>query len=623
MHGRDDEEAAVAAGGQRAPRVFGEQERAREEKGDERVPAVLGELADGRYVLEAGVRHHGVEAPEALERSVDGLAVSRAGRQVGRKRLPGAGLVGLEVDREDEGAVVLEPLSDRAADPARRPCDHDRSRADLVLLHRVGAIFPHHDRSLPPWRNADLGLIPSAKRNTFVPVTTFEGLPGAERRLSRRGLLAAAAAGGSALALGALRPSRLLAAPTWPGASAYPAEVPLLWFELALELVQTTPGFSPPVASRALGYAGVALYEALQPGMPRRRSLAGQLNELAPAPGSADGAYHWPTVANGALASILRSLFPTATAESARAIDELERRFSARAEADLPLGVSRRSVARGEAVAAHVFTWSTTDGGHEAFRNNFPPYDPPGGPGLWVPTPPDFRPALQPHWGANRPFALPSGAACTPPPPAYSDQVGSSFYAEAYECYTAATRLTPEQEAIARFWSDDPGQTPTPPGHSISILTQVARARAVTLAQAAEAYAKVGIAVADAFIACWNAKYRYTLLRPVTYIQSIVDAGWTPLLTTPPFPEYTSGHSVQSAAAAEVLTDLFGDVAFVDRTHESCLPARSFRSFHEAAEEAAVSRLYGGIHFRAAIERGLEQGCYVGRYASELVTADG
>lgn len=431
-----------------------------------------------------------------------------------------------------------------------------------------------------------------------------------------------AAAGGSALALGALHPSRLLAAPTWPPASAYTAEVPLLWFELALELVRTTPGFSPPVASRAFGYAGVALYEALLPGMPGGQSLAGQLNELPRAPNPSDRAYHWPTVANRALSSILRSLCPTATPESAGAIDELERRFASAAQALLPLGVYRRSIGRGEEVAAHIFAWSTNDGGHEAFLTNFPPYEPPSGPGLWVRTPPGFLPALQPYWGANRSFALSSGAACSPPPPpSYSGEPGSAFYAEAYECYSAVGRLTPEQEAIARFWSDDPGQTPTPPGHSISILTQVARTLDLSLAAAAEAYAKVGIAVADAFIGCWSTKYVHSLLRPVSYIRNLIDSGWTPLLATPPFPEYTSGHSVQSGAAAQVLTNLFGEVAFVDRTHESRgLPARSFSSFHEAAEEAAVSRLYGGIHFRAAIERGLEQGRCIGRHVSALVT---
>jgi hypothetical protein len=147
----------------------------------------------------------------------------------------------------------------------------------------------------------------------------------------------------------------------------------------------------------------------------------------------------------------------------------------------------------------------------------------------------------------------------------------------------------------------------------------VIRALDLPLDRAAEAYAKVGIAVADAFISCWRTKFRENLLRPVTYVRSVIDPDWTPLLITPPFPEYTSGHSVQSAAAAAVLTDLLGPVSFTDRTHESRgLPARSFASFNDAAREAAVSRMYGGIHFRAAIDRGLEQGVCVGGRACAL-----
>lgn len=438
--------------------------------------------------------------------------------------------------------------------------------------------------------------------------------------LSRRALLQRAAASTvGLLAIGATR-SAPASAVAWPRASAYDAEVPTAWFDLALGLVRTTPGFSPPVAARAFGYAGVALHEAVAPGITKRRSFAGVLNGLARAPGPADSTYHWPTVANSALATILRLLFPTTPSGNIAAIDELERRFAGEAQAALPFGIYKRSVARGTDLARHVFDWSTTDGGHEAFRNNFPAYTPQSGPGLWVPTPPGLLPALQPYWGANRPFVPGSGESCSPgPPPSFSESVGSAFYVEARECYRVTSDLTPEQKAIARFWSDDPGQTATPPGHSLSILTQVARELNLTLDRAAEAYAKLGVAVADSFVACWRTKYQYNLLRPVTYIRSVIDPSWTSLLVTPPFPEYTSGHSVQTAAAAQVLTSLFGQLAFTDHTHDARgLPSRAFGSFAAAAEEAAISRLYGGIHFRAAIERGLEQGACIGEQVAAL-----
>jgi hypothetical protein len=438
--------------------------------------------------------------------------------------------------------------------------------------------------------------------------------------LSRRALLQRAASSAVGLVAIAATRSESASAHAWPGASAYDAEVPTAWFDLALGLVRTTPGFSPPVASRAFGYAGVALHEAVAPGISKRGSFVGVLTGLTRAPGAADTAYHWPTVANSTLAAILRLLFPTTPSVNIAAIDELERRFAAEAQASLPFGIYKRSVSRGAEMARHVFDWSMTDGGHEAFLNNFPAYTPPSGPGLWVPTPPGLLRALQPYWGANRPFVLSSGETCSPdPPPAFSESVDSAFYAEALDCYRVTSDLTPEQEAIARFWSDDPGQTATPAGHSISILTQVARELNLTLDRAAEAYAKVGIAVVDAFISCWRTKYNYNLLRPVTYIRNVIDPNWTSLLITPPFPEYSSGHSVQTAAAAQVLTSLFGQLAFTDHTHDARgLPPRSFNSFAAAAEEAAISRLYGGIHFRAAIERGLEQGACIGKHVTAL-----
>ena len=222
---------------------------------------------------------------------------------------------------------------------------------------------------------------------------------------------------------------------------------------------------------------------------------------------------------------------------------------------------------------------------------------------------------MQPRWGDNRPFVLKSGSECAvDAPPPYSEDSASEFYRQALEVRDVVSSLTPDHETIALFWADDPGRTPTPPGHSISIATQVLKQKNASLAEAAETYAKAGMAVADSFIACWNTKYQHNLMRPITYIQSVIDADWTSLITTPPFPEYTSGHSVQSSAVAQVLTGLFGDnVAFADHTHdERGLAPRLFASFFAAAEEAAISRLYGGIHYRAAIEEGLEQGKCIG-----------
>jgi hypothetical protein len=409
-------------------------------------------------------------------------------------------------------------------------------------------------------------------------------------------------------------------------ASSYDSSVAIDWFTLQTNLVQTTPGFTPPVAARAFGYSGVALYESVAPGMPDYQTLAGQLNELTEPPQPSAGvAYHWPMVANSALATITRYMYANTADENKAAIDALYDQYAAEFESTLDADVFSRSVTQGRVVADAVYIWSLTDGGHEGYLRNFPEdYAPPSGVGMWVPTPRqggDPLPALQPSWGHNRPFVLTTSADCAPPPPPeYSTEPSSDFYAETMEVYEAVMNLTPEQREIALFWADDPGTTPTPPGHSVNILTQVLRQSDYTLDFAAEAYAKVGMVVADAFISCWYTKFQYNLIRPITVIHEHIDMDFTTPVTTPPFPEYSSGHSVQSGATAQVLTDLFGEkFAFTDRTHDGRgLPARSFDSFFAFADEAAISRLYGGIHYRFAIELGVEQGKCIGDYVNNL-----
>ena len=200
-------------------------------------------------------------------------------------------------------------------------------------------------------------------------------------------------------------------------------------------------------------------------------------------------------------------------------------------------------------------------------------------------------------------MVLASGAECAAPGhPEFSTAPGSEFYAAAFEVYQTGLTLTDEQKTIAQYWGDLVGATGTSSGHWIAIVGQIARNDGLSLAAAAEAYAKLGIAVTDAFITIWDAKYLYNLVRPVTYIQDNIDPTWLPYLVTPPNPSYLSGHSTQSGASATVLTDLFGNKAFTDTTHtdHDLMPPqepRTFSSFDEAAEEAAVSRLYGGIHY--------------------------
>jgi hypothetical protein len=395
------------------------------------------------------------------------------------------------------------------------------------------------------------------------------------------------------------------------------AKVPEAWFELAYNLVRQE-ALSPPVAARTYGYLGVALYEALVPGMPGYQSLAGQLNDLQALPKPAGRAYHWPTVANSTLAATLRTLLNEGSSATQAAIQALEGQFNREFEPGLPPGVYERSVARGRSIGQAILSWAARDG-YERLKDCSSL--PPAGAGLWAPTPPGFKPPLLPCWGELRPFVLSHGSQCSPgPPPTYSEDPESEFYQEAWEVYRVVNYLTPEQLEIAQFWADNPGQTGTPPGHSIAILSQILIQQGASLETAAEAYARLGIALADSFIACWQTKYRYNLLRPITYIHNVIgDTGWNTPVVTPPFPEYTSGHSVQSGAAAQVLAGMFGEVAFTDHTHASLGYApRTFMNFFAFAQEAAISRLYGGIHYRAAIERGLEQGRCIGQRVNAL-----
>jgi hypothetical protein len=429
------------------------------------------------------------------------------------------------------------------------------------------------------------------------------------------------------LAVACLTLALLLAAPAARAEAPTAREVMRTWYRLVLELVRHTPTYSPPVASRAFGYLGVTAHEVAASGSPDLMTLAGQVNGLSPLPARDPGAdYDDAVVMQAAMAASVRDFFSNTGPTGQRALEAMERTLAEKVASGLPADVVDRSTALGRALAAHVFDWSQSDGGAVVENMGFPlDYTLKGGPSHWVPTSAirQQQAPLLPDWGRNRPFVLPDGTACPlPPPPAYSEDPGSEFFIEAMEVYETSRSLTPEQIAIARFWSDDPMLSPTPPGHWISIGWTVLDDRDAGLEESADVMARLGIAQADAFIANWEAKYRHDLLRPVTYIRRVIDKTWEPLLITPPFPEYPSGHSTQSGAAAAVLTKLFGpDVAFVDGTHiDDGLPERAFSSFWEAANEAGISRLYGGIHFRAAIENGLAQGDCVGGHVNALQT---
>ncbi len=422
-------------------------------------------------------------------------------------------------------------------------------------------------------------------------------------------------------------PLVLAARPVWAAdRQVLERDVVTTWYRLVLELVRHTATYSPPVASRAFAYIGIAAHEALVTGNPDLRSLAGQLNALTPPPQRQPGAHDEACVLHATLAASAQAFFANTGPTGQRALAALGDQLGRRAMDGIATDVVARSIAYGQAVGAHIFAWSLDDGGAVVENMGFPQsYTPGTNPQDWVPTSlvRQQQAPLLPNWGNNRPFAMPAGNACSiPAPPPYSEDPASSFQLTVQEVYDTVATLTDDQRLIARFWSDDPMLSPTPPGHWIFIVLAIADRDGLPSHRVTEILATLGIAMADAFIACWAAKFEFNLLRPVTAIRRTIDPKFEPLLNTPPFPEYPSGHSTQSGAAATVLTAAFGeDFAFDDTTHEDeGLPIRSFASFWDAAEEAGISRLYGGIHYRFAVVEGLTQGRCVGAHATALQT---
>lgn len=405
-------------------------------------------------------------------------------------------------------------------------------------------------------------------------------------------------------------------------AESYGAEIPIAYYKKTLDFTLGTAGFTPPVQSRGYAYMGIALYEAVRPGMPGYEPIAGQLNRDLNLPLLHDSAYNWPLAANAALAEVMRGLWGDATSNAANnitAIDALEAELAAR-YSYVPAVIRERSIAYGRAVGAAVFAASLDDGGHQGYLTNFTPYAPPAGPGHWVPLP--EQKALQPYWHVNmKPFVIADGSVCAPDgPPPFSESAASEFYAEALEVHEVGNNLTAEQRTIAAFWADGPG-TIWGTGHAMNIATQLLEQERASLQTAAHLYAQTSLAQADAIIGCWHSKYTTNLIRPLTYINAVIDPDWTSaLVPTPPFPEYTSAHSVQSAAVGRSLDDFYAGVAFTDRSHDALgFEPRRYSDHWQAFEETAISRLYGGIHFRSAIYEGLEQGTCIADQVRALI----
>ena len=408
---------------------------------------------------------------------------------------------------------------------------------------------------------------------------------------------------------------------------------------------------SPPVASRLLAYSMTGLYAGFSAAKPELPSLAGKLNGLAELPKGESGQRYDPTLsAVAAERVILDSLFRDGLATTRAALGRLA---DSLANARAALGISDSERARsedlGKRIGLAIVAWSHGDG-FDTTRGR--KYVAPVGPGLWindspapvytpqnisgvsmlvdpanpanamkpgaasdrglildrqkrqVPTLPavNMAGATEPYWGGLRPFALATWDECpAPPPPAYAPTAGTPLFIEAREVYDVSKALTPEQKTITLYWADNGGESGTPVGHWLSIGGQMVSERKLSAGKAAWLLAQMSASMADAFISVWGYKFKHNLVRPRTFIRASIDSTWEPLIPTPPFPEYMSGHSTVSGAGAQTLASVIGEGAFHDSTSVSIgHSVRKFDSFRAAADEAGISRIYGGIHYRSA-----------------------
>lgn len=389
--------------------------------------------------------------------------------------------------------------------------------------------------------------------------------------------------------------------------------------------------FSPPVASRVFVYPNIAAYEILAMKNDQFNTIAGQLNGLTPIPKlESSKNINYELAALIAHIDLSRNLiFSENKIVSFR--DSLYTLWENKNKS-----VFESSQAYGLKVSNHISTWMNKDNYKQTqamskYIVNTEDIS------KWQPTPPAYMDGIEPHWNKIRPMVLDSPSQFKPEaPPNFSMEENSPFYKEVKEVYETSNRIKEkgdgsEEIKIAQFWDCNPyvsvtrghltfaAKKITPGAHWIGIAKIASEKSNFDVTETIHAYTKTSIAIFDAFISCWDEKYRSNLVRPETLINKYFNANWRPILQTPPFPEYTSGHSVISNAAATSLTSIFGEnFEFDDDTEVPYgLPVRSFKSFNAAAEEATMSRLYGGIHFRSAIEIGQDQGKKISQYVQD------
>ena len=411
----------------------------------------------------------------------------------------------------------------------------------------------------------------------------------------------------------------------WEKKSADPAYIHRSIKQITDVIVQDI--YSPPVASRTYAYISIAGYEAAIHGSTKYLSLAGQLNALSPLPKPDPGKqYSFHLASVHSILAVGKSMV-----SSEKKIEEFHKKIMEEFKASgMPDEVFQNSISFGDQVAGHILAWAAKDNYKQT--RSFSKFSISDDDNSWKPTPPSYMKAVEPHWNKIRTFLIDSAQQFKPfPPTPFSSDKNSQFYKEALDVHKKGLDLSSEQIEIANFWDCNPFKMNinghvmfatkkiSPGGHWINITRLASKKSNADFIQSAEAYASLSITLADSFISCWDEKYRSNVIRPETFINQYIDENWMPLLQTPPFPEYTSGHSVASTASAVMLSKLFGEnFSYDDSTEvEFGIPVRKFQSFKQAAKEAAISRFYGGIHFMPSITNGMEEGNKIGEFVSQ------
>ena len=388
----------------------------------------------------------------------------------------------------------------------------------------------------------------------------------------------------------------------------FSSDVAVSWLNIQLTMFKTPrpAGTGSQATDRAQAYSGIALYEAVMPGMPGYQTLTGQLTDFPTMPSTEPGkAYHWAASANAALAEISRLLFNTTAQVNKDAMNNLENTLQTSYADEADAATIERSIAFGKEVATRVFAWSVTDG----FANINPPYIPPVGVGLWVPTAPPPAAAIN-AYAFQRRLIVPGSAQGTAlePLPSFSTDPGSAFYAMVKELYDASLLLTHEQKAMADYFKDAPGYGAG--GGYVWVLMEALRIAQPSLDQAAIIYAKTGMAQHDVTIVLFTSKYNFNTMRPVTYINAYIDPAWNPYLGTPNHPEFPAGHATTNGAVLTILSNSFGEnFPMTLRMYDYLgYPSRPYSTFKQMGLDMADSRFYGGIHYKETCTKSIAQG---------------